>query len=331
MRSEDQFVELSQSDPSEFGYPSTITVQITEASAPENRVQPEKIRRGRVGLPAALFVLTCVSTFWAGANDWLPPPLLADPGSAVAAIARHWPQGLLYMGSVIAILLSHELGHFLMARRYGVHASLPFFLPVPIVPFGTLGAVMAMSDPGRADRKQIFDIGLAGPLAGLAVALPLLWIGVVQFVPGSGAPAAFPFSNPPLLQWLLHIAHPDYPTGALAVMSHPNAFLVAGWVALLVTGLNMLPISQLDGGHVLYGLLGRRALWAARALLIAAILFILATEQYHWVLMLVIVILLGVDHPPTANDWAPLGWVRRALGFASLLIPLVCLPWSVLP
>ena len=98
------------------------------------------------------------------------------------------------------------------------------------------------------------------------------------------------------------------------------------WVGMLITGLNMLPISQLDGGHVAYALLGRRAHVLGRGLLVASILFVLATEQYGWVLMIVLVTLIGTDHPPTADDAVPLGWPRRLLGWAALAIPILCFP-----
>ena len=99
---------------------------------------------------------------------------------------------------------------------------------------------------------------------------------------------------------------------------------MAGWVGMLITGLNMLPISQLDGGHVIYGLFGRNARMVARTFLIAAILFVVIGEQYNWTVMLVLVILLGVDHPPTRDDDVPLGFWRSVIGLASLAIPILC-------
>lgn len=282
--------------------------------------------RRKVLLPLVLFGATCISTFWAGATQWQPIEYLDNLPAAARALLQNWQQGLVYMLAVLAVLLAHEMGHFLMAVRYRIPASFPYFLPFPLNALGTLGAVIAMQGTGRADRRQLFDVGLAGPLAGLAVALPMLWIGARLFDPHDSVGPVLPFSNPWIFQWIMHLVRPECPPESFAHLNHANPFLVAGWAAMLVTGLNMIPISQLDGSHVVSGLLGRRAMWLNRGALIAIMLYILAQEQYIWVPMLALVILLGVDHPPTADDDVPLGWPRRVLGWTSLLIPLVCMP-----
>ena len=169
----------------------------------------------------------------------------------------NWQQGLLYMGVVLGILLMHEMGHFLMTLRHRIPASLPYFIPLPIVPFGTLGAVIGM-EGSKANRRELFDMGVAGPLAGLAVTLPVLWIGIRQLGPAAPVPGDLCFHNPLLIQYLIAWLRPDYPTPAVLCLNQFNAFLMAGWVGVLVTGLNMLPVSQFDGGHVAYALLGRR-------------------------------------------------------------------------
>jgi Zn-dependent protease len=282
-------------------------------------------RRRRIGLPLALFVATCASTFFAGATNWEPFLFLDNLRHAGRAMARFWPQGLIYMAAVLAILATHEMGHFLMALRHRIPASLPYFIPIPFSPFGTMGAVIGMAG-SRANRRQMFDLGLAGPLAGLAVALPVAWFGILQLkqAPAHGADLAF--DMPLVLKLMVRWLHPDYPAGMLLYPSMMNPLLMAGWVGMLVTGLNALPISQLDGGHVAYALLGRRAHLLARGFLVAAIVFIVAAEQYNWVLMLVLVILIGADHPPTRDDAMPLGWPRRLLGWLSLAIPILCFP-----
>jgi len=139
------------------------------------------------------------------------------------------------------------------------------------------------------------------------------------------------FHNPLLLQYMISWLRPDYADPSGFHLSQFNPYLMAGWVGMLVTGLNMLPISQFDGGHVAYALLGRRqAHLLARGLLIFAILFILYNESYPWVLLLVLVILLGVDHPDTADDRAKLGWLRLIVGWAAIFIPVFCFPpWGI--
>jgi Zn-dependent protease len=305
----------------------------------------EPVERRRFVLPVILFVATCLSTFWLGAVDWNPTGRLSlfyknaaanwPQGAPVADLKEAWAvatkspldwrQAWLYMAVVMGLLLAHEIGHFAMALRHRVPASLPYFIPLPVIPFGTLGAVIFM-DGSRANRRQIFDLSIAGPLLGLAVTLPVLWLGIQRLpdVPIQGQ--SFCFHNPLILKYMIAWFRPGYATPAVLYLNQFNPLLMAGWVGLLVTGLNMLPISLLDGGHVAYALLGRHAHWLARILIVAAILYIIAMEQYFWVVMLVIVILLGADHPPTADDRCRLGWFRWLLGWASLLIPIFCFP-----
>jgi len=299
------------------------------------------VRRRRKKLPLILFLITCVSTFWAGAVGWLPIFYLdqwyttLDAMPIRRAIVSHWQDGLIYMACVLAILLTHEMGHFLATLRYGIPASLPFFIPFPISPVGTMGAVIGM-DGRQADRKEMFDIGLAGPLAGLAVALPILLVGIHHLdlsTPGHGS---FRLDLPLIVRSVL-VAHPPpgYEMGAADAnqiwCSHLNPYFMAGWVGLLITGLNMLPVSQLDGGHVIYALFGRRSRWVARGFMVIAIAYMIATGTWdRWVLMVLLIFLIGTGHPPTRDDTAKLGWLRVALGLASLAIPLLCFPPQVL-
>ena len=128
--------------------------------------------------------------------------------------------------------------------------------------------------------------------------------------------------DPLIFRLMAHYLRPDI--AADAILNKGQPLLMAGWVGMLITGLNMMPISQLDGGHVIYGLFGRRAKIVSRGFMIAAILFIVFGEHYNWTIMLVLVIVLGVDHPPTRDDQVPLGWWRRIFGLASLAIPVLC-------
>ena len=277
-------------------------------------------RSRRVVLPAILFLATCASTFFAGATDWRPYLLLEDAGLAIRAAQAHWQQGLAYMVAVLAILIMHEMGHFLQAMRYGVPASLPMFIPLPIAVTGTMGAVIGM-EGSRANRRQLFDIGISGPIAGLLVAIPIVWFGIKNAEITSGSSEFWPFGKPLIFDLMTSYLRPDLPVGKVLKL---NPLLMAGWVGMLVTGLNMLPVSQLDGGHVIYGLWGRRSRWIARTLVIGTIIFMLVTDQYTWLVMLILILVLGVDHPHTYDDRVRLGVFRRVLGLASLTIPIFC-------
>ena len=273
----------------------------------------------RIVKPVLLFVATCLSTFWAGAMLWEPLNFMGNWHHARIFAIANWQTGLIYMAAVIGILLMHEMGHFIQTVRYGVPASLPYFIPVPVLTTGTMGAVIGM-EGSRADRRQLFDIGISGPLAGLVVALPVIWFGILNAKVAT--PHDIPLGDPLIFKLLTHWLRPELASGV--TLSKNNPLLMAGWVGMLITGLNMLPISQLDGGHVIYGLFGKKSHLIARAFLIAAILFVIIAEQYNWVVMMVLVILLGVDHPPTRDDDERLGPLRWTLGFVSLIIPILC-------
>ena len=338
------------------------------ASGNQNATQTRSFapRRRRILLPVLLFLATCFTTFSAGCYHWNawetpffgnPVRIEVQPGNSYTnlegetetarkrsivwaswrdGLQYNWKTGVLYMGWVMAILLLHEMGHFLMTLRYKIPASLPFFIPVPFMVTGTMGAVIGMN-PNRANRKEVFDIGIAGPLAGLVLTIPLLLYGLSVAEPTPERPQARGYGDPLLVKLLIPLLHDleevkkDYaekhndPTA----LKKPFTFVVnpiymAAWVGMLVTGLNMLPVSQLDGGHVSYTLFGRYASWVARGFVILAMVFIVWTESYNWTLMLILVLLMGLDHPPTADDRVKLGPWRYALGLVSLLIPVFC-------
>lgn len=335
---------LLEEDSVEF---SSQASGISEGMTPSPHTVP--VRKRRVLLPVLLFLATCVSTFFVGMTNWQPleellglmawsqgaaprwfDQMISSPGVELRRdllrYAQAWETGFLYMATMLGILFAHEMGHFLMALRYRVPASLPYFLPVPISPIGTFGAVIGM-DGMRADRKQLFDIGLAGPLAGLVIAIPVLWYGVTQVdltAPGSGHfELDLPIAMDLMMRWM---EVPGYSPGLYINQSQLNPYFMAGWVGLLVTGLNMIPVSQLDGGHVTYTMFGKKAHWIARGFLVFAILFIAIMGAWNWILMLLLIILMRPDHPPTSDDSVPIGWFRYVLGCLSLTIPLLCFP-----
>ena len=264
-------------------------------------------------LQGGLYFLTAVTTFSAGVVGWEPLVLGVDADVA-GGLAEHGLRGLVYMVAVLAVLTAHEAGHFIAATIHGIPATLPFFLPVPVLLTGTLGAVIGM-EGSRATRRELFDIAIAGPLAGLAIAIPALMAGMAWAEPSAESLFSLPLGG----QWLLGWMRPDL-AGALI---RPNALFMAGWVGLLVTGLNMMPMSQLDGGHVIYALFGERSKWLARGVLLAAIAAIIVTGRTNWTLMVVLVTLIGIDHPPVHDEGPPLDRRRTALGLLSLLIPVL--------
>ncbi len=325
---------MPPTDPQPIDRPETpILATISEpvsAQLAADSLSPRKPARRWVVLPVVLFLATCVSTFLAGTMAWFPPyfveRVLSDQSLMAIrrAIVANWQDGLIYMGCVLAILMTHEMGHFLATVRYRISASFPYFIPLPISPLGTLGAVIRM-DGMRANRREIFDIGLAGPLAGLMVAIPITWVGIQQMDTSGPAHGPYAVHPPLLLQAMMYLASPnDYTWGEPIAQGHLNPYLMAGWVGLLITCLNMLPVSQLDGGHVVYTLFRQRARWIARGFILLAIAYILIAGARHWLLMLVLVMFIGIDHPPTRDDNVPLGWFRTTLGCLSLAIPLLC-------
>ena len=284
-------------------------------------------RRRRV-LPILLFIATCLSTFWVGSANWKPQQF-SSVDDIWRAMTINWRTGLTYMGAVVAILLTHEMGHFLQTVRYRIPASFPLCIPVPFSLIGTMGAVISM-DGMRANRKQIFDIGIAGPLAGLAVAIPILYVGVSR-LDLSVVPTAHDIQlyNPVIVRWMIQWLRPEWADRAAWVsVSQLNPYFMAGWVGMLITGLNMMPLSQLDGGHTIYALFGRDAYKLARAFIIIAIAYVvLNLEQAAiWTPMLILVIIMGIHHPPTADDNVQLDDFRWILGVASMAIPVLCFP-----
>lgn len=314
----------SDGDSLHVGPPSSAT-SIEDSEAPLTRRRPR-----RIAIPLLLFLLTCVSTFLVGATLWAPIFYFLPPENDHIALRRmlitHWQDGLVYMAAVIGILLAHEMGHFVATLRHRIAASWPFFLPLPISPIGTLGAVIGM-DGLRANRKQIFDIGIAGPLAGLLVCIPILWAGIWQLDLTDNRFGMYQFDMPLIVRWMVEIAGtPGYAPRSTIWQGQLNPLLMAGWVGLLVTGLNMMPVSQLDGGHVIYTLFGRSSRWIGRVFMLAVIGYVVISGKIELTLMIGLILLIGTDHPPTSDDSVRLGWLRMTIGYLSLLIPVLCFP-----
>ena len=242
--------------------------------------------------------------------------------AGVESASQHWLvfgqyfwNALLFSTALMFILTCHELGHYFQSLRYRVRSSLPYFLPMPFGPFGTFGAVITM-DNEVPNSKALFDIGISGPLAGLVPTLFFLYYGIQWSQVGPHQPGAFEFGDPLLFQWMTYWNFGHIPEDMI-LYCHPVAF--AAWAGLFLTSLNLMPFSQLDGGHVFYALLGRRSVPVVHCLFVVAIIAIAWFRLWHWSLIVILIAILGIAHPPTANDTVPLKPFRHCLGWATLL------------
>lgn len=318
---DEQFLTLSPSM-----YDDKARPDLTENKPVNNR----KVNR----IAFWLFVATVISTFMAGVSAWSPQSLLEEShryGTMLPirqAFLANWLDGLQFALGLMGILLAHELGHYVMTLVYRVPSTPPLFIPFPYYsPIGTMGAVIMMQS-GAADRRQIFDIGIAGPLAGLVVAVPIIALGLMYPDPVAYSPdGVLRMGQPLLVQWMAMLLTPETASQYLMIDNDKaTPLLMAGWVGLLVTGLNMMPLGQLDGGHVTFGLLGAKSIYIARATFLAAIGFMIYQQMIIFSLMLVLVLLMGLRHPPSSNDSRSLGPVRQMIGWASLALPVLCIP-----
>ncbi|MBN2688482.1 MAG: site-2 protease family protein [Deltaproteobacteria bacterium] len=253
-----------------------------------------------------LFVATLVTTLIAGALQQ-GVNVLNDPLSI-------W-QGIPFSFSLIIILGTHELGHYIMSRRHHVDVTLPYFIPAPSF-IGTFGAVIKLKSP-LYDRRTLLDIGVAGPFAGLIVAVPILAVGLSlsEIVPYSGEEGirlgtCLLFS---IMNWIINGPMPEN----ASLMLHPVAF--SGWIGLLVTALNLLPVGQLDGGHVAYAIFGRRQRLIARVFM-AILLFLGALGWTGWFVWFALLLFIGIDHPPVTYGWIGLDGKRRLAGWIAIIV-----------
>lgn len=282
----------------------------------------ETMERPRRGLATLLFLLTCLSTLLAGAH------FVGSP--TFDALARseswyRWLAGLPFAMTLLAVLGVHEFGHYFTARHYGASVSLPYFIPVPPpFLFGTLGAIIKMRSPAR-DRNALFDIAVAGPLAGLAIALPAMMIGLdwstVRAVPPG---ALMVFGQSMLTNFLVYVEFGPIPPGMM-LYTHPVAD--AAWVGLFVTALNLFPVGQLDGGRIAYALFGRRHRLVGFVAFGGLIAMGILTWSLNWfVWAALIFFLVGFRHGPPLDDVTPLTAGRRAVGYTCLVLLVLLTP-----
>lgn len=306
-------------------WPPPPSTPSPEAAAP----QPPRVRtRPRRNL--ILFVLTLLSTTYWGFLQYQifyfddVGAVSLNPLSDLRLLAAGLPFGL----AVIAFLLAHEMGHYLACRYYGIPATLPYFIPIPpIPPFillpGTMGAVIRILGPLRS-RRALFDVAVAGPIAGFVVALPILVVGIAQSRVAEMAalePGTIEMGEPLIWGPLQRLFGPEVLDGQ-TLIAHPLAFV--GWFALLVTAMNLLPVGQLDGGHLLYALAPR----AHRVVSLAVVAFMTYAGFVYfsgWIFFaLLVLFVIGTKHPRPLEFEAELGGGRWLLTAVAVAIFLTC-------
>ena len=294
-----------------------------------------------------LFIFTGISVVFAGTLFEYRGPFTSDISVILPFLIPSLLRGLAFAGALLAILLAHEFGHYLAARYHRSAVTLPYFIPFPFSPFGTMGAFIQLKEPPK-NKRILLDIGIAGPLAGLVIAIPLCFLGLylskVDTLPlflsqgqaislegnsllyllmkfiifGQWLPAPVDLNGmSPILYWLRYFfTGQPVPYGALDVLLHPVAW--AGWAGLLITALNLIPAGQLDGGHVLYSLFGRKSRIILPFILVA--LIILGTVWSGWWLWAFIIFLLGRAHAEPLDQITPLDNRRKALAVFGLVV-----------
>ena len=285
-----------------------------------------RLRREPLWRYVVLFVLTLLSTTQAGGLHYVSfTTAFSDqiPQIPIFSLLLH---GLWYSLSILAILGCHELGHYFACQYYRVDSSRPYFLPMPFLLTGTLGAFIRIRAP-IPGKRALFDIGIAGPIAGFLVALPVLLIGMhlsnVVKLPTSFRGEVFELGEPLLFkaaEWLTFGSIPD----GYSVNMHPMAF--AAWFGMLATALNLFPIGQLDGGHISYAVLGRRSTVVTMVMVPCLIgLSFVSTSWIVWTVLTVgMLLVFGPRHPRVIDEEVPLDRSRLWLAAFALLMFVLC-------
>jgi membrane-associated protease RseP (regulator of RpoE activity) len=285
---------------------------------PTPPVDPPKYK-----LSLVLFVLTFLSALLVGTQLALSFRLAEGLEFFVALLGHPFVllHGLAFSLALLGILLAHELGHYLACRYYGISATLPYFIPFPNL-IGTIGAFIRIRSP-FPQRRALFDVGIAGPLAGFLVALPTLWLSLPhsKFIEVNPEEMGISFGEPlifKLAAWFYHIQ----PPAGHDLFIHPVAF--AAWVGCFATALNLLPMGQLDGGHIVYALFGKYHRQISLGFAFGVIPALMFFFWSPWIVWALIPLLLGLHHPPTLEDGIPLDSRRKWIALAGLLVFILC-------
>ncbi len=258
-------------------------------------------------VPLILFILTIFTTLFAGT---------LQQGINIFREPNRIFEGYPFSVSIMTILLGHEMGHYFASKAHKTKATLPYFIPAPSI-IGTFGAFIKMKSP-ILTRKALIDIGAAGPLVGFVLSLIACIIGLnmSQLIPVSPEDDMFVLGDSILFSILVKIIIGSVPEG-YDVLLHSIAF--AGWIGLFVTSMNLLPVGQLDGGHIAYALFGRLHAYISRAFLIA-IAILGAFYWYGWLVWSLLLLFLGVDHPPIMIWEERLSKSRQIIGMLSFIV-----------
>jgi len=269
-------------------------------------------------LHIVLFLLTFISTLVVGAyHEGVIE--LREPFKIVIKHPLEIYKGLPFSLTLMIILLSHEFSHYIASKKNHVEATLPYFLPAPTM-FGTLGAFIKMKSP-ITTRNALMDIGASGPLVGFIVSLFFVFIGLSlsKIAPMGKVESPYIFGTSILFYWVAKLVLGPIPAN-YGVDMHSVAF--AGWIGFFVTSLNLIPIGQLDGGHIAYALLGERHAKISKVLI--GVLVLLGIFVYEgWIVWAVLLIILGFRHPPIIYSDIPLDPKRRVIGWIALIIFIV--------
>ena len=284
--------------------------------------------QNRIWLNILLFVATVLSTFYVGFfwsisymhTDTLVGNSQISPDPSIFLDPKIVTLSLVYAVVLIGILLGHELGHFLTCRYYNIDATLPFFIPAPTL-IGTLGAFIKIRSP-ITKKQQLFDIGIAGPLTGFILSLPAIIYGLSlsKLVPSLPRDESFVFGEPLILRIVGSMVFKGAPEG-FDVIPHPIAF--AGWVGVLVTALNLFPVGQLDGGHIVYALMGQKSRRFA-PYIIGIFVLMGIFFWIGWFVWAILIYFLGLKHPHIHDEDKPLSLGRRYVGYLMLVIFILC-------
>lgn len=305
--------------------PPDVSAQVVDAQEGEDEGEDESVRPSLL-VPLGLFVLTIFTTLWAGAYNAGGGGLLG-PWQYLTQNPWVLLKGVPFAATLLGILVTHELGHYVLSRIHRVPATLPLFIPGPPHFIGTFGAIIRMRP--ILNRKALFDIGVAGPIAGFVVAVVAMAVGLrLSTVIPREMSYGLQLGEPLLLQFMSWVVIGPLPDRA-DVLLHPVAF--AAWFGLFVTALNLIPIGQLDGGHVAYALWG--GLQRRIAIVAVPILLVLGFIGWPgWFLWVGMASVMGVSHPPVIDPYEDLGPMRRWIGRAALVIFIVCfapIPFSL--